>query len=107
MHVAVPEATRADRTITKLAPAEGRRDYASEEIQAYVAARDSLLAEAVEKPTAVALKRAHLANEFVVNCLRPPSSAPYSSQFLSEQDALVERQRCRDASARIAALSKR
>jgi hypothetical protein len=106
MHVAIPEAKKTTRTITKTAPAQVGRDYASEEIYAYVAARDSLLIEAEEKPTATTVKRAHLANEFVVNCLRP-AEVPYGSQFLAEQDATRELQRCRDASERIAALNNR
>ncbi len=106
MHVANPEVGRPARKIPQITPDKPEQDQATEEIQAYVAARDSLLVEAEEKPTPAAVKRARLANEFVVNCLRP-ASVPYSSQFLSEQDAVLELQRCRDASARIAALAQR
>jgi hypothetical protein len=106
MHVAIPEAKKTTREINKTVPDQVGGDCATEEIYAYVAARDSLLIEAEEKPTATAVKRARLANEFVVNCLRP-AEVPYGSQFLAEQDATRELQRCRDASARIAALSNR
>ncbi len=106
MHVAIPEAERSARQISRNTPVQPERDCAAEEIHAYVAARDSLLVEAEEKPTAAAVKRARLANEFVVNCLRP-AGVPYGSQFLSEQDSILELQRCQDASARIAALTKR
>lgn len=106
MHVAIPEVELTARKIPKNTPVKPEQDQATEEIQAYVAARDSLLVEAEEKPTAAAVKRARLANEFVENCLRP-AGVPYSSQFLSEQDAVRELQRCHDASARIAALAQR
>jgi hypothetical protein len=103
MQLATPEAKKTERRITKTAPAPAGLDCATEEIYAYVAARDTLLVEAEEKPTAVTVKRANLANEFVTNCLRPPSG-PYGSQFLPEQDAVRELQRCRDVSSRLATL---
>lgn len=105
MQVAIPEAKKTARNITKTAPAQAGRDCASEEIYAYVAARDTLLVEAEEKPTATAVQRVRLANDFVANCLRPPG-VPYGSQFLSEPDAIRELQRCRDVSERIAALAE-
>ena len=105
MHVATPEAKKIARKVTKTAPAQAGRDSASEEIYAYVAARDTLLVEAEEKPTAATVKRARLANDFVTNCLRPPNG-PYGSQFLPEQDAIRELQRCRDVSSRLATLSE-
>ena len=106
MQIATPEVQRAARKITKNPPVEPARDIASEEIYAYVSARDSLLAEAEQGPTAAAVKRAQLANEFVVNCLQP-ARLPYAAQFLSQQEADRELQRCRDASARLAALGNR
>jgi hypothetical protein len=104
MQVAIPQVKKHPRKITKPASALTGRDGASEEIYAYVAARDTLLVEAEEKPTATTVKRVRLANDFVVNCLRPPG-VPYAGQFLSEPDAVRELERCRDVSARIAALS--
>jgi hypothetical protein len=106
MHVAIPERKKTARKLSRTASANVSLDYGSEEIYAYVAARDTLLTEAEEKPTATTVKRAQLANEFVVNCLRP-AGLPYGSQFLSEPDSIRELQRCRDVSARIAALSDR
>lgn len=106
MHVANPEVENRARKVTKNTPAKTGRDYASEEIYAYVAARDTLLGEAEEKPDAVTVKRARLANDFVANCLRPPNG-PYGSQFLPEQDAIRELRRCHDVSALLATLSER
>jgi hypothetical protein len=103
MQLATPEAKKTERKITKAAPAQAGSDCASEEIYAYVAARDTLLGEAEEKPTAVTVKRALLANDFVTNCLRPPNG-PYGSQFLPEQDAIRELQRCRAVSSLLATL---
>jgi len=106
MHLGIQEVQTAARKITKIASAQEGRDYANEEIYAYVAARDTLLVEAEQKPTATTVQRVQLANDFVVNCLRPPG-VPYGSQFLSEQDASRELQRCRDVSARISKLAER
>jgi hypothetical protein len=106
MHLAIHEIQKTTGRFPKGVPAPASRDYASEEIYGYVAARDALLIDAEEEPTETAVKRAHLANEFVVNCLRPPQ-VPYGSQFLAEQDATRELQRCREASARLAALNNR
>src|SRR4051794_32063789 len=104
MHVAVPQVERRASKVAKNTPGQTIRDYASEEICAYVAARDSLLLEAEAQPNAVTVKRERLANEWVANCLNP-AHAPYGSQFLPEQDAARELQGCRDASERIAALA--
>jgi hypothetical protein len=105
MQVATPEAKTTARKITKTAPAQVGQDCASEEIYAYVAARDTLLVEAEQKPTATTVQRVRLANDFVANCLRPPG-APYGNQFLSEPDAIRELQRCRDVAERLAALAE-
>ncbi len=78
--------------------------YAIDEISAYVAARDSLVLEAEQHPTQAAIKRARLANDFVVNCLKP-ARQPYTAQYLPEADAMRELQRCGDVAARIGALS--
>jgi hypothetical protein len=106
MHGAIPTLERRTQNFTQKASPPAGQDFASEEIYAYVAARDTLLTEAEEEPSAVTVKRARLANDFVENCLRP-ASVPYGGQFLSEQEAVRERQRCRNVSARIAQLSGR
>lgn len=106
MHVALPANERKTRKNTQKAQPENGHDLASEEIYAYVAARDSLLTEAEVQPSEETVKRARLANDFVANCLRP-ATAPYGGQFLSEQDAARELERCREISTRIAQLSDR
>jgi hypothetical protein len=78
--------------------------YATEEIEAYIAIRDGLLAEAEKKPNCELLRRVATANDFVHHCLKPAQS-PYEGQFLPEVDAMRERQRCERAKARIAQLS--
>lgn len=80
--------------------------YAGEEIGAYIAVRDSLLGEAQESLTQAALQRLALANNFVVNCLRP-ARGPYVSQCLPEKDAARELKRCASVDASIARLRAR
>jgi hypothetical protein len=77
--------------------------YATAEINAYVAIRDNLLAEAEQTPTCRSLKRAEIANDFVEVCLKAPRS-PYDAQYLPEPDAACERTRCAAAKMRIAKL---
>ncbi len=77
--------------------------YAIAEINAYIAIRDNLLAEAEEAPTTKSLKRAGIANDFVETCLKVPHS-PYDAQYLPEQDAARERTRCTAAKMQIAKL---
>jgi hypothetical protein len=106
MHLAIHEIQKTTGNLTRAVPAPAIPDYASEEIYGYVAARDALLIEAEQEPTETAVKRARMANEFVINCLRP-LRVPYGGQFLAEPDATRELQRCREASARLTALNNR
>ena len=76
---------------------------ASDEIYAYIAARDMALAEAAMHPSNSTLNRAFLANQLVENCLQP-ARTPYQRQSLVENEAAQERKRCVAASARIAQL---
>jgi hypothetical protein len=78
-------------------------EYAIEEINAYIAIRNNLLAEAEETTTNGILRRLCLANDFVESCLKPVRS-PYETQFLPEPDADRERKRCAAIRARISQL---
>jgi hypothetical protein len=77
--------------------------YAVDEINAYIASRDNLLAEAEATATSRNLRRLSLANDFVQSCLRPARS-PYEAQYLPERDADRERKRCAAVKIRIAEL---
>ena len=66
---------------------------ASAEIHAYIAARDLALAEAERAASDMTLNRAFLANQLVVDCLKPARS-PYQAQSLPEAEAIRERLRC-------------
>ena len=79
---------------------------ADAEIHAYIAARDTVVAEAERKPTAVTLNRAFLANELVGSCLKQ-SRAPYHAQSLPEAEAARQRQRCETLAKRIVQLRAR
>jgi len=82
------------------------QNYASEEINAYLALRDRALAEAEKLPTESTLKRAAIANDFVADCLKP-ARKPYESQYLTESDAAPERERCQAVTLRLSALRAR
>lgn len=77
--------------------------YATAEINAYIATRDNLLAEAEATTTSANLRRLSLANDFVRSCLKPARS-PYEKQHLPERDADRERKRCAAVKIRIAEL---
>ena len=77
--------------------------YSIAEINAYIAIRDELLAEAEELHTSAKLAATELANDFVFGCLKPRRS-PYEAQFLPESDAIRERERCEAVRDRIAQL---
>ena len=77
--------------------------YLVDEMNAYVAIRDIALAEAEKDPSAVNLERVRIANDFVVNCLKPARS-PYQSQHLPETDAARERGRCQAVKVRLSLL---
>ncbi|MEY2556383.1 MAG: hypothetical protein QOJ36_1511 [Verrucomicrobiota bacterium] len=90
------------RSATTLSPTFGSA-YTIAEINAYIAVRDQLLAEAEEIRTASKLASATLANDLVLGCLQP-GRAPYEAQCLPETDAAFERQRCEAVRDRIAKL---
>lgn len=75
--------------------------YAIEEINAYIAVRDGLMAEASNNKTEAAIERLVLANHFVSTCLGP-ARQPYLSQYLPAKDAARELQRCHAVDAQIA-----
>jgi|SRR2546430_3589524 len=77
--------------------------YSIAEINAYIAIRDELLAEAEELHTSAKLAATELANDFVFGCLKSPR-APYEAQCLPEADAIRERKRCEIVRDRIAQL---
>lgn len=76
---------------------------ASAEINAYIAIRDELFAEAEELRTPAKLASATVANDVVEGFLRPARS-PYQAQSLAENDAALERKRCDFVRGRIAQL---
>ena len=78
--------------------------YAVDEINAYIAIRDNLLAEAEATAARPNLRRLSLANDFVQSCLKPAWS-PYEAQYLPERDADRERKRCAAVKIRIADLA--
>jgi hypothetical protein len=77
---------------------------AVDEINAYIAIRDNLLAEAEATTTSANLHRLSLANHFVQSCLKPASRSPYKAQYLPERNADRERKRCVAVKIRIAEL---
>jgi hypothetical protein len=80
-----------------------RRAGAVEEINAYIAVRDSLLAQAEKVPTLEANRSVAVANDVVQTCLRPARRV-YAAQHLPEADAVRELRRCQDVTKRIIAL---
>ena len=71
-----------------------------DEINAYIAIRDELLAEAEQIMTRAKIDSVSVANDFVATCLKPARS-PYEAQCLSENDAVRECKRCEAVNARI------
>ncbi|HME88727.1 MAG TPA: hypothetical protein VKE30_05900 [Chthoniobacterales bacterium] len=98
----LPAAKRQSRNTPTLTSAFGSA-YSIAEINAYIAIRDQLLAEAEEQCTSAKLASATLANDFVEGCLQPARS-PYEAQCLPETDASRERKRCETVRDRIAQL---
>jgi hypothetical protein len=72
-------------------------------INAYIAIRDTYLAEAEANTTDATLGRVCRANEVVETCLKSPRS-PYEAEHLRETDAVHEGERCEAAKIRIAEL---
>lgn len=79
---------------------------AAEEIYAFIAARDLLLADAEEATTEGSLHRVWMANEFAERCLEP-ARLPYAGQTLPAEEAAWECQRCKTVKVRIAELRTR
>lgn len=77
--------------------------YSVAEINAYIAIRDQLLAEAEETHSNAKLASAALANDFVEGCLKP-ARLPYEAQCLPESDAMRERKRCEAVREQLAQL---
>ena len=99
--------TTTKRASAKSRPAQRREPHNSEyvigEINAFIAIRDELLAEAEEAKTASKLDSLIIANNFVESCLSPARS-PYELQVLPESAAERERQRCEQVKRRVADL---
>ena len=74
--------------------------HAQAEIHAYISIRDRLFAEAEEVPTNSTLHRAWIAND-VVQIFLKPARTPYEAQYLPEDEACVERERCETIKHRI------
>jgi hypothetical protein len=90
------------RSATTLSPTFGSA-YSIAEINAYIAIRDELLAEAEELRAPAKIASTVLANDFVLGCLQP-ARPPYEAQCLPEEDAIRERKRCETVRNRIAQL---
>ena len=74
--------------------------HAQAEIHAYISIRDRLLAEAEEVPNNSTLHRAWIAND-VVQVFLKPARTPYEAQYLPEDEARFERERCETIKQRI------
>jgi hypothetical protein len=95
-------ATTHQQTAAK--PAERSQvKHAHAEIRAYMVIRDRLLTEAEEVPSNSTLHRACIAND-VVEIFLKPAKTPYQAQYLPEDEASHERQRCEAVKSRIAEL---
>lgn len=103
--ISIKPATKPDsRPAPTISSAFGSA-YSIAEINAYIAIRDQLLAEAEKLRTAAKLASTALANDFVEGCLHP-GHAPYEAQCLPESDAIRERKRCQSVRERIAQLRR-
>jgi hypothetical protein len=98
----LPAANPKARTTSTLSSTFGSA-YSIAEINAYIAVRDQLLADAERLHTSAKIASAVLANDFVEGCLQPAHS-PYDDQCLPETDADRERRRCAAVRERIAEL---
>lgn len=100
----LPAAKGKSRPTPTVTPTFGSA-YSVAEINAYIAIRDQLLAEAEKLHSTAKIASTALANDFVEGCLKPARS-PYGAQCLPEEDAIRERERCESVRARIAQLRK-
>jgi crotonobetainyl-CoA:carnitine CoA-transferase CaiB-like acyl-CoA transferase len=90
-----PPREQADRTASQ---------HPHDEIGAYIAIRNMLLAYAEKSRTIEVIASLATANDVVATCLRAARS-PYQAQHLSEKDAIRERKVCREVKRRIAQLT--
>jgi hypothetical protein len=107
-HATVLPKTESGKHLPDAAKSVDRKshsNYAVDEINAYIAIRDELLAEAEELKTHKKLDCVCIANDFVETCLKP-ARPPYEAQCLPEPDAVRERKRCEAVRIRIAELRK-
>jgi len=98
----LPAAKGKSRPTPTVTPTFGSA-YSVAEINAYIAIRDQLLAEAEKLHSSAKIASTALANDFVEGCLQP-ARPPYEAQCLPEADAARERQRCERVRERIAQL---
>jgi hypothetical protein len=98
----LPAAKGKSRPAPTVTPMFGSA-YSVAEINAYIAIRDQLLAEAEKLHSTAKIASTALANDFVEGCLKPARS-PYEAQCLPEEDAIRERKRCESVRERIAQL---
>jgi hypothetical protein len=106
-YAGIPISDSEKRTQAPARTVEHRHSkYAFDEINAYIAIRNNLLAEAEEAPTTATLHRASIANDVVETFLKP-ARAPYGAQHLPEIDATRERDCCETVKARIRKLDAR
>jgi hypothetical protein len=103
-NLTLPAANPKARTASTLSSNFGSA-YSIAEINAYIAVRDQLLAEAERLHTSAKIASAVLANDFVEGCLQPVRSH-YNDRWLPETDADRERKRCAAVRERIAQLIK-
>jgi hypothetical protein len=85
---------------------ERQTKHAHAEIHAYISIRDQLLTEAEEIPSNSTLHRATIAND-VVEIFLKPAKRPYEAQYLPENEAAGERERCETVKNRIVELRKK
>jgi len=98
----LPAAKRDSRPSPELSSTFGCV-YSVAEINAYIAIRDQLFAEAEQIRTNAKVASTTLANDFVEGCLKEARS-PYQAQCLPESDATRERKRCEAVRDRLAQL---
>lgn len=88
---------------TSKSPAPTAAPFVLAEINAYIAIRDGLLAEAEQTHNPAKIESTKVANDFVAGCLKTARS-PYHDQALPEADAARERARCENVRSRVAEL---
>lgn len=98
---ALPKAS--SRKSSRTAPPLNGSAKAIAEINAYIAIRDDLLAEAEQIRTRAKIDSLVVANDFVEKCLKP-ARPPYEGQCLPQTEAVRERKRCDAVKDRIAEL---